>query len=59
METNLVLLGHVTFEAGDTTFSGPDYSAYGPDVQRAIETLGTNITARSQKLRAIDLTRFQ
>jgi hypothetical protein len=57
--TNLILLGHLTFEAGGTNFAGPDYSLYGPDIQSAIATLGTNGTAKAQKIRTVDLSRFE
>src|SRR5262249_2234173 len=39
VETNLVLLGHLTFEPGTADFLGPDYSLYGDDIQTAIKTL--------------------
>jgi hypothetical protein len=55
---NLVLLGHITFEPGER-FAGPDYSRYGPDIQAAIKTLGTNDVAKSQQISIVDLSRFR
>ena len=57
--TDLVLLGHLTFEPGGEKFIGPDYSLYGPDIQTAIKTLGANAKAREQVIRIIDLSRFR
>lgn len=57
--TNLVFLGHITFESGSASFMGPDYSHYLSDIQTAIATLGPNRTARAQKIRTADLSRFR
>ena len=59
VETNLVLLGHLTFEPSAASFLGPDYSQYADDIQAAITTLGTNSLATSAKLAPIDLSRFR
>jgi hypothetical protein len=48
--TNLALVSHLTFETGDVTFAGPDYSAYAADIQSAIEKVGTNAIAKAQKI---------
>ena len=49
--TNLVLISHLTLETGEVNFAGPDYAAYAWDIQSTIELLGTNTTAKAQKLR--------
>jgi hypothetical protein len=59
VETNLVLLGHITFENGAATFLGPDYSHYAGDIQAAIPALGTNRIAAQEKLTFIDVGRFR
>ncbi len=57
--TNLVLLGHITFESGGNRLAGPDYSSYVSDIQEAITALGTNRVAQAQKIGIADLSRFQ
>jgi hypothetical protein len=57
VETNLILLGHITLEGGHSNFSGPDYSSYAADIQTAIASLGTNNIAKTQKLRMVNFTR--
>jgi hypothetical protein len=54
---NLVLVSHLTLEGEGVSFFGPDYASYGPDIQAAIRTLGTNDTAKAQNLRIVDLNR--
>jgi hypothetical protein len=56
VDTNLILLGHITLENGDSNFSGPDYSSYASDIQSAISSLGTNNIAKTQKLRMLNFT---
>jgi hypothetical protein len=59
VETNLVLLGHLSLESGAAIFLGPDYSCYADDIQAAIRTLGTNHLATEEKLTFVDLSRFR
>ena len=59
VDTDLVLLGHITFEAGGNKLVGPDYSSYASDIQAAIASLGTNGAAQAQKIEIVDLSRFQ
>ena len=58
VETNLVLLGHLTLEIG-SKFLGPDYSSYAEDIQSAITGLGTNRLATAERIRTADLSRFR
>lgn len=53
--TNLVLISHLTLEGAGVDFFGPDYSAYGPDIQAAIRSLGTNAAAKAQSVTIVDL----
>src|SRR5262249_55252605 len=55
VQTNLILLGHITLEYGRSNFAGPDYSSYAADIQIAIASLGTNSIAKMQKLQIINL----
>ena len=59
VDTNLVLLGHITFEVGGNKLAGPDYSSYASDIQAAVATLGTNSVARAQQIKIVDLSRFE
>jgi hypothetical protein len=57
--TNLVLLGHITSEAGATSLAGPDYSLYAADIAAAIRLLGDNETAKAQAPAIVELGRFR
>jgi len=58
VETNLVLLGHLTIETG-SNFLSPAYSHYLEDIQVAIASLGTNHLASQEKLTLVDLSGFR
>jgi hypothetical protein len=57
VRSNLVLVSHLTLEGGGVNFFGPDYGSYGPDIQAAIRTLGTNDSAKAQHVRIVNLNR--